>query len=109
MGLAAAGALSPGLLSSSPRPPQASALTTTGPPRASTCITDAGVAIGAGDDAQTVVNRHPPGTTYLVKAGIHLRNFNVRPKSGDMFCGEPGAVLDGGRRLRSAFSARPST
>ena len=104
MGLAAAGALSPGLLGSSPRPPQASALTTTGPPPASTCITDAGVAVGAGDDAQTIVNRHPPGTTYLVEAGIHLRNFDVRPKSGDVFCGEPGAVLDGGRRLRSAFS-----
>ena len=52
------------------------------------------MAIGAGDDAQRVVNGHPPGTTYIVKAGIHLRNFSVQPKSGDRFCGEPGAVLD---------------
>jgi parallel beta-helix repeat protein len=77
---------------------------TTDPARASTCVADAGVAIGPGDDAQTVVDRHPPGTTYLVEAGIHLRNFAVQPKSGDVFCGEPGAVLDGERRLRSAFS-----
>jgi parallel beta-helix repeat protein len=62
------------------------------------------VAIGTGDDAQRVVNAHPAGTAYLVKAGIHLGNFSVRPKSGDSFCGEPGAVLDGGRSLPSAFS-----
>ena len=62
-----------------------------------------GVAIGVGDDAQQVVNAHGAGTTYIVKAGTHLRNFSVRPKSGDRFCGEPGAVLDGGRSLSSAF------
>ena len=66
------------------------------------------MAIGAGDDAQRVVNGHPPGTTYIVKAGIHLRNFSVQPKSGDTFCGEPGAVLDGGRSLPSAFSGGAS-
>ena len=62
------------------------------------------MAIGVGDDAQSVVNAHAAGTTYIVKAGTHLRNFSVQPKSGDRFCGEPGAVLDGGRSLASAFS-----
>ncbi len=62
------------------------------------------MAINVEDDAQSVVNAHPPGTTYIVKAGTHLRNFSVQPKSGDRFCGEPGAVLDGGRSLASAFS-----
>ena len=62
------------------------------------------MAIGAGDDAQSVVNAHGAGTTYIVKTGTHLRNFSVQPKSGDRFCGEPGAVLDGGRSLASAFS-----
>ena len=62
------------------------------------------MAIGTGDDAQSVVNAHGAGTTYIVKAGTHLRNFSVQPKSGDRFCGEPGAVLDGGRSLASAFS-----
>lgn len=61
------------------------------------------MAIGVGDNAQSVVNAHGAGTTYTVKAGTHLRNFSVRPKSGDRFCGEPGAVLDGGRSLASAF------
>ena len=67
------------------------------------------VAIGAADDAQSVVNAHGPGTNYIVKAGTHLRNFSVQPKSGDRFCGEPGAVLDGGRSLASAFSGGPSS
>jgi parallel beta-helix repeat protein len=61
------------------------------------------VAIGTGDDAQRVVDAHGAGTTYVVKAGTHLRNFSVRPKSGDTFCGEPGAILDGGRSLRWTF------
>jgi Right handed beta helix region len=68
------------------------------------CSTSEAVAIGVGDDAQRVVSAHAAGTTYLVKAGTHERNFSVQPKSGDTFCGEPGAVLDGGRSLPSAFS-----
>jgi hypothetical protein len=93
-------------LSPSPRPPQlpATAGATEPPLPASTCLVEGGVGIGAGDDAQSVVDGHGPGTTYIVKAGIHLRNFSVRPKPGDTFCGEPGAVLDGGRSLRTAFS-----
>jgi hypothetical protein len=62
-----------------------------------------GVAIGTGDSAQSVLNAHGAGTTYIVKAGTHLRNFSVQPKSGDKFCGEPGAVLDGARALQFAF------
>jgi hypothetical protein len=71
---------------------------------AASCLAGGGVAIGAGDDARSVVNAHGAGTTYIVKAGTHLRNFSVQPKSGDRFCGEPGAVVDGGRSLASAFS-----
>jgi hypothetical protein len=70
----------------------------------SRCAGGDGVVIGAGDDAQRVVNAHPAGTTYLIEAGTHQRNFSVQPKSGDTFCGEPGAVLDGGRSLPMAFS-----
>jgi parallel beta-helix repeat protein len=62
------------------------------------------VPIGVDDVGQQVVNAHPAGTTYLVKSGVHRHNFSVQPKSGDTFCGEPGAVLDGARSLRSAFS-----
>ena len=85
--------------------PTATAPITTAPPNVppSTCSTTGGVAIGAADDAQRVVDAHGAGTTYAIKAGTHLRNFSVRPKSGDAFCGEPGAVLDGGRSLQWAF------
>jgi hypothetical protein len=78
--------------------------TTTAPQPASRCAAGGGVVIGTADDAQNVVDAHPAGTSYLVKAGTHLRNFSVRPKSGDRFCGEAGTVLDGGRSLRTAFS-----
>jgi hypothetical protein len=76
------------------------------PPVASQCAASGGVPIGTGDNAQSVASAHGAGTTYLVKAGTHLRNFSVQPKSGDTFCGEPGAVLEGGRSLQSAFSGR---
>ena len=72
------------------------------------CASGTAVLIGVGDVAQDVVEAHPAGTTYLIKSGTHLRNFNVTPKSGDTFCGEPGAVLDGGRSLTSAFSGSAS-
>ena len=86
-------------------PPQTEAAPPSTQPRApSTCLVAGGVTIGTGEDAQTVVNGHPAGTTYIVEAGIHLRNFSVVPKSGDTFCGKPDAVLDGGRSLPVAFS-----
>jgi parallel beta-helix repeat protein len=93
----------------STRPPTTTAASPTTIPtggQPSSCSARGGVEIGTGDDAQRVVDAHGPGTTYLVKAGTHLRNFNVQPKTGDTFCGEPGAILDGGRSLRSAFSGR---
>jgi parallel beta-helix repeat protein len=105
LGLIAAGTLAARTLDSSPHPAQAVAadMTTGLQPPASACLTGGGVAIGTGDDAQSVVNSHGPGTTYIVEPGVHLRNFSVQPKSGDTFCGEPGAVLDGGRSLPTAF------
>src|SRR3954452_23239958 len=105
LGMVAAVTLSARALGPSPPSPQAPSATEP-PLPASTCLTGGGVAIGAGDDAQSLVNTHPPGTTYLIKSGTHLRNFGIQPKSGDTFCGEPGAVLDGGRSLPMAFSVR---
>jgi hypothetical protein len=81
---------------------------TTSPQPADRCPTGGAVVIGTADNAQQVVNAHPAGTTYLVKAGTHQNNFSLRPKSGDTFCGEPGAVLDGGRSLATAFSGGAS-
>ena len=68
------------------------------------CRAGGAVAISTAADAQRVVAAHPAGTTFVVTGGTHHNNFSVRPKSGDSFCGEPGAVLDGGRHLPTAFS-----
>jgi parallel beta-helix repeat protein len=67
-----------------------------------TC-TELGVAISPGQNIQAVVNANPAGTTYLLKAGIHVQQ-SVIPKSGDRFIGEPGTVLDGQRVAKYAFS-----
>ena len=72
------------------------------------CASEAAVRVGVDDVGQRVVDQHPAGTTYLISAGTHLGNFSVQPKSGDAFCGEPGAVLDGDRALKSAFSGGAS-
>src|SRR5690348_15085596 len=63
--------------SPSTRPPPAPTTPPTGapPPPGAECRTSAGVAIGVDDDGQDVVNAHPPGTTYVIRAGTHLRNF----------------------------------
>jgi parallel beta-helix repeat protein len=110
LGLVAAAILTVRALEPSPPPSQAvpAAGATEPPPPASTCLSAGGVAIGTGDDAQSVVNGNPPGTTYIIKAGVHLGNFSVQPRSGDRFCGEPGAVLDGVRSLPTAFSGAAS-
>jgi hypothetical protein len=84
--------------------PPSTAAPTTPPQRTDACAAGGGAAIGTTDNAQRIVDAHPAGTIYLVKAGTHQNNFSVRPKSGDAFCGEPGAVLDGGRSLQTAFS-----
>jgi parallel beta-helix repeat protein len=105
LALVATLALSARAVDSPPRPPERPVTTfTTKSPLPSTCSRGGGVMIGTDDDAQSVVDAHRAATTYVVKAGTHLRNFSVRPKSGDRFCGEPGAVLNGGRSLESAFS-----
>lgn len=38
---------------------------------------------------------HGPNTTFFLKAGRHTGNNELRPKTGSVFIGEAGAVLDG--------------
>lgn len=52
------------------------------------------VAVLPGDNIQAAVDANPPGTTFLIRTGVH-RNQTVRPKDGQTFVGEPGAVLNG--------------
>ena len=60
------------------------------------------VPVNPGDDLQAAVNAHPPGTTFLIKAGRHRRQ-SVVPKTGNSFIGEPGAILDGENVVPYAF------
>jgi parallel beta-helix repeat protein len=49
---------------------------------------------------QSAVDAHPSGTAFLIKAGVH-RLETVKPKTGNTFIGERGAVLSGARLLTS--------
>lgn len=62
--------------------------------------TEAGphVTLKPGDDLQRVVERHPPGTTFVFEKGTY-RLQTIRPKDGDTFVGSGGAVLSGARVL----------
>jgi parallel beta-helix repeat protein len=69
-----------------------------------------GIPISPGQSIQSAVSANPNGTTFIIKAGTHV-NQSVTPKDGDRFIGEPGAILDGGGTVVSAFSsgsARPA-
>jgi len=54
----------------------------------------AGIAIYPGDDIQAKVSSAPPASHFLLKAGIH-RQQTIYPRSGDIFEGESGTILDG--------------
>jgi hypothetical protein len=58
-------------------------------------------------NGQALVSSHPPGTTFLIEAGVH-RRWSVRPKRGDTFKGQPGAVLDGRNTTSFAFDGSAS-
>src|SRR4030095_16566841 len=68
------------------------------------CAPSGGVSINTSDNAQNIINSNPAGTTYIVKSGTHQSNFSIQPKSGDKFCGEPGAIVDGGNTLVNAIT-----
>ncbi|MDH3605656.1 MAG: right-handed parallel beta-helix repeat-containing protein [Acidimicrobiia bacterium] len=52
------------------------------------------VAIVPGQSIQAAVDANPNGTTFLIRTGLH-RNQSIRPKEGQVFVGEPGAILTG--------------
>lgn len=56
------------------------------------------VVISPGEDIQSVVDAHVPGTSYLLLPGIH-RMQSIEPKDGDSFTGETGAVMSGAVRI----------
>jgi len=61
------------------------------------------VAVNPVDDLRQLVNQYDEGTTFLLRAGVHLGD-RAFPKSNQTFIGEPGAILDGEGMLAPAFS-----
>lgn len=59
-----------------------------------TSADNAVVSIYPGDDIQAIVNAHPAGTMFVVKAGIHT-NQTLPSRDGDVFIGEEGSILHG--------------
>lgn len=58
------------------------------------------VEIRPGESLAAAVDSHPKDTTFLLRAGIH-RMQSARPKNGNLFQGERGAILSGAKLLVS--------
>ena len=65
-----------------------------GPQSTITCPAGA-VAILPGQFIQSFVNVNAGGTTFCLRAGVHNVTSSITPKSGDVFVGGYGAILDG--------------
>lgn len=63
-----------------------------------------GIQLNPGNNYQAIVNSYPAGSAFLFTAGVHQR-VSIRPRTGDVFQGEPGAILDGMNDTYKAFSA----
>jgi hypothetical protein len=60
------------------------------------------VNISAGDNIPSIVGNNPPGTTFVINAGTYrLLAGHIVAKSGDVFTGQPGAILSGAKQLTS--------
>jgi parallel beta-helix repeat protein len=64
-----------------------------------------GVRVTPGQSIQALVDRNPAGTTFILASGRHVKQ-SVRPRDGNRFIGEAGAVMDGGGAVQYAFDGR---
>lgn len=81
--------------------PSAPAPTAEPPPRSIPEVqtdADAPVRLEVGTDLQATIDQYAPGTEFVIAAGIHREQW-IRPRDGDVFRGEDGAVLNGARVL----------
>jgi hypothetical protein len=62
--------------------------------------THAQVTLNPGDNVQAIVNANPAGTTYVFNPGVY-RMQSISPKAGDVYIGQPGALLTGAKLLAS--------
>jgi parallel beta-helix repeat protein len=68
--------------------------TLVGPQPTITCPADA-VDILPGQSIPLIVNSFTGSTTFCLRAGVHSVTSSTRPKTGNTFVGEYGAILDG--------------
>jgi parallel beta-helix repeat protein len=92
----------PSIAGTQPTAPD-SAVATAVPQTPDALVSVDGIAIYPGTTIQTKVDQYAAGTKFLIKAGTHKRQ-SIRPKSGDIFVGESGAVLDGEKATKYAFT-----
>lgn len=71
-------------------------------PQSSLTLPAGTVTIPPGTNVQSVIDAHPAGTSYLLKAGTYTQQV-ITLKQGDTFSGEVGAILTGGDVTPVAF------
>ncbi len=59
------------------------------------------VDIYPGANIPNVVSTNPEGTTFVIHAGLYRLQTPISAKKGDVFSGQPGAILSGARLLTS--------
>ncbi|MFG1812640.1 right-handed parallel beta-helix repeat-containing protein [Kribbella sp. NPDC049174] len=66
------------------------------------------VVVNPTQNVNQLTEANPPGTTFWLAAGTHALGTGpyaqVIPKEGNSYIGAPGAVLDGGKKNRYAFT-----
>ncbi|GAB3927690.1 right-handed parallel beta-helix repeat-containing protein [Kribbella albertanoniae] len=66
------------------------------------------VPVSTTQNLQDLTAQHPAGTTFYLAAGTHRlaggEFLQVIPKEGNRYVGAPGAILDGGKQNRYAFT-----
>lgn len=66
------------------------------------------ITVAPTDDLPALVDEKPAGTTFYLAAGTHKLGAGefdqVVPKDGDVFVGAPGAIIDGQKKNRYAFT-----
>jgi hypothetical protein len=58
-----------------------------------------GVTVEPSDAVQSVIDAHPPGTTYCFSPGTYRLREALRPRAGDSLIGRQGAVISGSKVL----------
>lgn len=64
------------------------------------------VTLHPGDNFQLANDNFPAGTVFLVSSGLHKGQRINNPKTGNIWLGEKGAVMDGQNQVTAAFTGK---